>query len=259
MNKNIHTIKTIMIGAMALLGVCSCSEETPNAFEEINGVYFNNRSNTNVLMDSTNLTFVYNKGDEMQVPVKIQLVGRPSDHVRTISLTVTSDDAIEGVDYILPEKAEMPAGETSYEYIVTLKRTAALKASEKHLQFSLQPNDNFQLPVTQEKTANGDVVTTLSYKIAFSDMFTTAPKAWDKGLLGEFSYQKFVLACRVLDLNPADFNDDSKMTLAMQSYISVEMQAYVKEQEKLRNSGKPYDADAFDAKGLPLQFYKTKG
>ena len=29
--------------------------------------------------------------------------------------------------------------------------------------------------------------------------------------------------------------------------------------EKLRNSGKPYDADAFDAKGLPLQFYKTKG
>lgn len=257
MNKNIHTIKTILIAAMAFIGVSSCSEQTPDAFEEINGVYFNNRSNTNVLLDSTNVTFVYNKGDEMQVPVKIQLVGRPSDQARAISITVTSDDAKEGVDYILPEKAEMPAGETSYEYIVTLKRTAALKANETQLQFSLQPNSNFALPVTEEKTANGDMVTTLSYKIVFSDMFTTAPKAWKKDLLGVFSQQKFELACRVLDLNPADFNDDSKMTLAMQSYISVEMNSYVKEQETLRNSGKAYDADAFDAKGSPLQFYNV--
>ena len=128
MNKNIHTIKTIMIGAMALLGVCSCSEETPNAFEEINGVYFNNRSNTNVLMDSTNLTFVYNKGDEMRVPVKIQLVGRPSDQARTISLTVTSDDAIEGVDYILPEKAEMPILVTLSGIVMLVRSSQSLKA-----------------------------------------------------------------------------------------------------------------------------------
>ena len=67
--------------------------------------------------------------------------------------------------------------------------------------------------------------------------------------------QKFELACKVLDLDPADFNDDSKMTLAMQSYVSSEMQSYVREQQKLRNNGEAYDADAFDAKGNALAFY----
>ena len=242
MNKMNNKIKTMLIGAMAIVGVCSCSEQTPEVFDNIDGIYLNNRSNTNILQDSTNVTFVYQKGDEMQVPVKIQLLGRPSD---------------KAVDYILPEKAELAAGETVLNYMITLKRTAVLKTSQKHLQITLQPNANFTLPVTQETTANGDTVTTLSYKIVFSDQFTAAPKAWEKGLLGVFTQQKFELACKVLDLNPADFNDDSKMTLAMQSYISAEMQSYVKEQQKLRNNGEAYDANAFDANGNALQYYEV--
>ena len=71
-----YQIKTLLIGAMAIVGLGSCSEQNPDVFEDINGVYFNNRTNTNVLQDATNVTFVYQKGDEMQVPVKIQLVGR---------------------------------------------------------------------------------------------------------------------------------------------------------------------------------------
>lgn len=253
-----YQIKTLLFGAMAAFLLGSCSEQEPDVFQDINGVYLNNRTNTNILQDSTNVTFVYEKGDEMQVPVKIQLVGRPSDQPREIALTVSSEDAREGIDYVLPEKAEMPempAGETTLEYMITLKRTAILKSQQKHIQVSLQPNAFFTLPVTEETNANGDVVTTLQYKIIFSDQFTTAPKAWKTDLLGAFTQQKFELACKVLDLDPADFNDDSKMTLAMQSYVSSEMQSYVKEQQKLRNSGKAYDADAFDAQGNALAFY----
>ena len=250
-----YKIKNLLLGALAVVALGSCSEQTPEVFEDINGVYFNNRTNTNVLQDATNVTFVYQKGDEMQVPVKIQLVGRPSEQAREIALTVTSDDAQEGVDYTLPEKAEMPAGATVFEYVITLKRTAVLKTQLKHIKLSLQPNANFMLPVTQEVMANGDKVTTLAYTIAFSDQFTTAPKAWDKGLLGEFTQQKFELACRVLDLDPADFNDDSKMTLAMQSYVSAQMQLYVRQQQTLRLNGVAYDADAFDAQDNPLQFF----
>lgn len=250
-----YKIKKLLLGALAVVALGSCSEQTPEVFEDINGVYFNNRTNTNVLQDATNVTFVYQKGDEMQVPVKIQLVGRPSEQAREIALTVTSDDAQEGVDYTLPEKAEMPAGATVFEYVITLKRTAVLKTQLKHIKLSLQPNANFMLPVTQEVMANGDKVTTLAYTIAFSDQFTTAPKAWDKGLLGEFTQQKFELACRVLDLDPADFNDDTKMTLAMQSYVSTQMQLYVRQQQTLRLNGEAYDADAFDAQGNPLQFF----
>ncbi len=243
-----------MVSAMAALALSSCSEQSPEEFQDINGVYFNNRTNTNILQDSTDVTFVYQKGDEMQVPVQIQLVGRPSDQSREIAIAVSSDDAQEGVDYVLPAKAEMPAGETTYQYMVTLKRTAALKSQKKHLKFTLLSNANFTLPVTQETTSNGDVVTTLEYGIVFSDQFTTAPKAWKKDLLGAFTQQKFELACSVLDLDPADFNDDSKMTLAMQSYISAEMQTYVRQQENLKSQGLAYDKKAFDAQGNPLLF-----
>lgn len=249
-----NKIKTMLLGALMVSGLSSCSEQTPDVFDDINGVYFNNRTSTNILQDATDLTFVYQKGDDMQVPVKIQLVGRPSEQAREIALTVSSDDAVEGVDYVLPEKAEMPAGETIYEYVITLKRTAILKTQKKQLKLSLQPNSNFTLPVTQETTANGDVVTTLAYTITFSDQFTTAPKAWEDDLLGAFTQQKFELACKVLDLDPADFNDDTKMTLAMQSYVSAEMQSYVKEQQTLRNNGEAYDADAFDEQGNALLF-----
>ena len=243
-----------MVLGMAALAFSSCSEQSPEEFQNINGVYFNNRTNTNILQDSTDVTFVYQKGDEMQVPVQIQLVGRPSDQSREIAIAVNSDDAQEGVDYVLPAQAEMPAGETTYQYVVTLKRTAALKTQKKHLKFTLLSNANFTLPVTQETTSNGDVVTTLEYGIVFSDQFTTAPKAWEKDLLGAFTQQKFELACSVLDLDPADFNDASKMTLAMQSYISSEMQTYVRQQENLKSQGLAYDKKAFDAQGNPLLF-----
>lgn len=254
MNMKNQNIVAILAGAMTVFGLGSCKELTPDVFEDINGVYFNNRTNTNILQDTTSVTFVYRKGDEMPVPVVIQLVGRPSGQAREIALSVSSEDAREGVDYILPGKAELPAGETTFEYVITLKRTPDLKSRQKHVQVSLQPNDHFALPVTKETTANGDEVSTLSYRIAFSDQFTTAPKAWKAGLLGVFTQQKFELACKVLDLDPADFNDESKMTLAMQSYVSAQMQGYVKEQQKLRDNGEAYDTDAFDAQGVALLF-----
>ncbi len=249
-----HGMKTYITVAVTAMALEACSEQTPDLFRQIDGVYFNNRTDTNILEDSTGVTFVYQKGDEMEVSVRIQLLGRPTDMPREIDLTVSSDDATEGTDYVLPEKAEMAAGETTCDYVVTLKRTAILKTQSKHLTFALRPNANFTLPVTQETTSTGDAVTTTEYKLTFSDQFTTAPKAWEKGLLGEFSQQKFELACSVLDLDPADFNDSLKMTLAMQSYISAEMQIYVRQQETLKNSGLDYDQNAFDSKGNALVF-----
>ena len=172
-----YQIKTLLIGAMAALSLGSCSEQEPDVFQNIICFYLNYFSNINFLLVYTNVTFFYLICDEFLVPVKIQLVGRPTDHPREIALMVSSEDAQEGTDYILPEKAEMPAGETVLEYMITLKRTAILKTQEKHIQVSLQPNENFTLPVTEETTANGDVVSTLSYQIIFSDKFTTAPMA----------------------------------------------------------------------------------
>ena len=79
--------------------------------------------------------------------------------------------------------------------------------------------------------------------------------AWDSILVGEFSQQKFVLLCKVLEIDPADFQDASVITLAKLLYISAEMTAYVEEQVSRKAEGLEYDQDAFDpVTGEPLSF-----
>lgn len=245
--------KLFILSALAL---ASCSEVEPDLFQDITGIYFNNRSNTSVLQDTTDVTFVYEDADEMSVPVTIQLLGRTADTPRPVSISVESTDATEGTDYRLPTTCELPAGATSFTYDVTLLRTAALKLRAKSLTLSIHANDHFALPITHEMSATGDTITTLSYRITFSDMFSQPPSAWEEGLLGTFTQQKFELICKVVTgVKPSDFNDESIMTLAKQVYIYNEVTAYVTEQAEKRAAGDDYDADAFDpATGEPLSF-----
>lgn len=246
--------KTIFFAAI-LLAAASCQESLPKHFEDINGVYFNNRTAAGGLSDSTNVTFVYEAEDRMEVPVKISLVGRPSQQDRAIALKVTSENAIQGTDFILPEKAELPADSDNLEYRITLIRSEEIKHTPKTIFLELMPSEEFSLPVTGEKNAAGQFVSALKFRIIFSDMFTSAPTAWHKDLLGEFTQQKFELVCKVLEINPADFNDPNIMTLSKSLYISQEMKRYISAQVELKNSGKEYDKDAFDSiTGEPLDF-----
>jgi len=228
-----------------LLGAASCQERHPALFDDINGVYFNNLSGTMSVTDSVDLTFVYEKSDEMQVPVRVQLVGRPSDEDRPLNISVRSKNAQENVDYTLPETAVLPAGESYTDYVVILRRTPDLKSAPKMLELEIHENEYFTLPVRQMVQV-ADTVSTLVYRIYFSDMFIKAPAAWDGNLLGKFTQQKFELICRVLDVDPEDFNDHSRMTLARQVFISTEMTRYVKEQTEKKDNGEPYDPQAFD-------------
>jgi hypothetical protein len=239
---------------LSLLTLVACQERTPEFFQDITGVYFNNTSATMSVTDSLDLTFVYEAGDEMEVPVKVQLLGRSADQDRPLVVTVSSDNAREGVDYVLPQQAVMPAGASSVDYVVVLKRTDALKSERKMIHLTLHANEHFDLPVSRlEQIA--DTVSVVDVRIYFSDMFTKAPAAWDENLLGKFTQQKFELICKVLQINPADFNDPSLITLAKMLYISAEMTAYVAEQKENRDAGKDYDKDAFDPKtGEPLTF-----
>ena len=193
-------------------------------------------------------------GDEMEVPVKVQLLGRSADQDRPIAVTVSSDNAQEGMDYVVPQQAVMPAGASSVDYVVVLKRTDALKSERKMIHLTLHANEHFDLPVSKMEQI-ADTVSIVDVRIYFSDMFTKAPVAWDENLLGEFTQQKFELICKVLHIDPADFNDPSVITLAKMLYISAEMTAYVTEQKENRNAGQDYDEDAFDPQtGEPLTF-----
>ena len=239
---------------ISLLALVACQERTPEFFQDITGVYFYNTSATMSVTDSLDLTFVYEAGDEMEVPVKVQLLGRSADQDRPLAVTVSSDNAQEGVDYVLPQQAVMPAGASSVDYVVVLKRTDALKSERKMIHLTLHANEHFDLPVSKMEQI-ADTVSIVDVRIYFSDMFTKAPAAWDENLLGKFTQQKFELICKVLQINPADFNDPSLITLAKMLYISAEMTAYVAEQKENRDAGKEYDQDAFDPQtGEPLTF-----
>lgn len=244
----------------ALMGVAffclgSCSERTPDYFQPIEGVYFNNRANNNMLSDSTNVTFVYESGNQMDVPVKIRLLGRPSAQERTIDLQVTSTDAVEGTDYVLPVQTVLPANSTELDYLVTLKRTASLKTASKTINLELYANSNFSLPVSEEEQADGTKVSLVKYRIIFSDMFAAPPVAWEAELLGTFSQQKFELICKVLSVEPGDFNDTALMTLAKLQYIYNEITQYINDEISKRDQGLPFDTDVIDkATGEPLDF-----
>lgn len=239
---------------LSFLALTACQERNPELFKDINGIYFNNTSSTMSVTDSLDLTFVYEAGDEMEVPVKVQLLGRSAEYDRPIAVTVYSENAREGVDYILPDQAVMPAGASSVDYVVVLKRTPAIKQERKMIHLTLHANEHFDLPVSRMEQI-ADTVSIVDVRIYFSDMFTKAPAAWDKNLLGEFTQQKFELICKVLQIDPDDFNDPAVITLAKMLYISAEMTAYVAEQKENRDAGMEYDRDAFDSQtGEPLTF-----
>lgn len=248
--------RNIIVLFSILLSLLSCQERNPGHFIDVTGVYFNNMTDMMTVADSADLTFVYEAEDQLEVNVKVQLLGRTAEYDRPLEIRLTSENAQEGVDYILPQQAVLPAGASSVDYIVTLKRTPALKKEKKMLHLQIHPNEHFGLPVTHLVQV-GDSVSVLDYRIYFSDMFTNAPAAWDKNLLGEFTQQKFELICKVLDIDPADFNDASLMTLAKQLYISAEMTAYVRNEAARKAAGEPYDTEAFDPQtGEPLSFTK---
>ena len=250
-------MKHTIIGLLsALMLLASCQERNPDLFQDISGVYFNNTSGLMAVTDSVDITFVYEASDVIEVPVKVQLLGRTAESDRLFAITVTSENAEEGADYELPQQAVLPAGQSAVDYIVKLKRTPALKSEKKMVHLQIHANENFELPVTYMVQVS-DTVSILDYRIYFSDMFTKAPAAWEDNLLGVFSQQKFELICRVLEINPADFNDPSLMTLAKQLYICTEMTAYVQGETEKKNAGRPYDTNAFDPQtGAPLKFTK---
>lgn len=247
----------ILLIIVPLLLTVSCVERHPQLFGDISGVYFNNRT-SGVFSDGKKLTLIYEDGNEIQVPVTVQLVGRPVPEDRPVNITVVSANAVAGVDYLLPENAVLPAGESSFRYVVTLIRTEAIRTEQKDITLEIHANDCFSLPVKEMVLASGNV-STLQYRIFFSDMFTVPPAGWNEDILGEFSQQKFDLIIKVLDMKRSDFNNVEKMTLAYQAYIFMEMKRYIDDEVAKKEAGEEYDEDIIDkTTGEPLSYEKSK-
>ncbi|WP_292265193.1 DUF4843 domain-containing protein [Butyricimonas sp.] len=249
-------IKRVYWGMMLLLGLAGCNEEEPAAFDEVKGIYFNNRLINNTIVDSTNVTFVYTSANTMNVTVKVQALGRPVSYARPIDIRVTGGNAIEGTDYELITAAEMPAEAVNLDYNVQLNRTAILKQEDRELVLELRANEHFILPFEYQVQSGNDTTTVVRYRIVFSDRFTVAPESWDENFGGKFSQQKFELICRVLEIDPAKFNTTGGISPSMWQFIYLGMCDYVAIQVEKKEAGKEYDKEAFDpTTGEPLFKY----
>ncbi|MFR3328838.1 MAG: DUF4843 domain-containing protein [Odoribacter splanchnicus] len=254
MKKNI--IRKVYWGMMVLFGLAGCNEEEPATFDQINGIYFNNRLLNNTIVDSTNVTFVYTSADTMTIAVKVQALGRPVPYARPIDIRVAGGDAIAGTDYELTTIAEMPAEAVTLDYNVQLNRTAVLKQEDREIVLELRANDHFILPFEYQVQSGNDTTTVVRYRIIFSDRFTVAPENWNEDFGGKFSQQKFELMCRVLEIDPAEFNQASGISLAKWQFIYIEMCDYVAIQTEKKEAGEEYDQEAFDpTTGEPLFKY----
>ena len=183
-------------------------------------------------------------------------MGRPVAYARPIDISVAGGNAIEGTDYELVSVAEMPAEAVNLDYNVQLNRTAVLKQENREIVLELKANEHFILPFEYQVQSGNDTTTVIRYRIIFSDRFTVAPESWDEDFGGEFSQQKFELICRVLEIDPAEFNTAGGISLARWQFIYIEMCDYVATQTEKKAAGEEYDEEAFDpTTGEPLFKY----
>lgn len=219
--------------------VASCDERTPDLYSAPDGVYFNNRTTGNVLVDSTVVTFVYEPDDieYMDIPVKVQTIGRQSEADRPVDIRVYSDNAVVGTDYELITPAVVPALMSSFSYVVRLRRTPDLLAETKTVYLELHPNGYFQTFLSQEPSSNSQrpYTSMLTYRIDFSDYYSTAPSGWRPEYVGAFSERKLRLMWKLFDavVPRADYNIRGAIPFNKWVYMQQEINKYMLTQENI--------------------------
>ena len=243
-----------MILGCALLVAAGCKESLPPHFDDITGIYLNNLLPNRAHTDSVSLTFIYEDKDEMEVPVRLQLLGRTAETARPVTVSILSDNADAGRDYEAPSIAELPANATAFDYVIKLKRTADLKKETKKLIVRIEANDYFILPFESIIQSGGQETSVVDFIIEYSDQFTAPPVGWNEMFAGKFTQQKFELITRVMDIPRNYFNDKNKISPAKWIYIQEQMTLYVRGEQKKKDQGLDYDPEAFDANGDALTF-----
>lgn len=249
-------IKTASLTLAGLLCLSSCQESLPEHFADIEGVYFHNTDSRRTVTDHASYTFVYENAGvmDMTVPVRIQLLGRSADRDRPVSVELSSDSAVEGVDYVAERNAVLASGANYVDFLLTLHRSPDLKDEEKSVVLKLVENEEFIIPFTTRTLPNGKKVSVSEYTVYFSELFTAAPDAWRTVFAGTFTEAKFELICKVSGIDRALFNQSDGISDAKWMFIRAGVLKYILEQEKLRAAGEEYDEAAFDENGDALDF-----
>lgn len=255
--KHIHITAIGLLSALFYLFV-ACDEQAPDLYDAPNGIYFNNRTSNNTLLDSTVMTFVYQPDsvDYVDMPVVVQSVGRQADFDREVLIKVSSPDAELGVDYELITPPVMPANTSRFVYYVRVKKVPALETAAKTIYLELQSNDYFQIFLQQESTGDSQNPYTdmLHYRIEYSNFFAIAPEGWLEEYVGVFSERKLrLLWSRYPYIPRENFNSKGLIPYNQWVYIQKDINEYMAEQFWLHLDGMA-DEEALDENGNLLDF-----
>lgn len=226
-------IRCALLAGFTLGTLCACNEQVPDLYNAPDGIYFNNRDAYNTPTDTTTVTFVYQADDvkTLDIPVKVQSLGRQATEDRPVNIRVYSDNAQEYTDYELITPAVMPAYTSSFLYIVRLRRTEALRTELKSIFLELQSNEYFNTFLKQNTTGNGQLATAdiLTYRIDFSDFYSTAPAGWRPEYVGVFAERKLRLLWKLFDnvVDRTAYNTAGAIPFNKWVYIQREVNKYL--------------------------------
>jgi len=239
---------------LSFLGFTSCTKEEIQPYEDTSNIYFspavfgeNNLLNT--ITDTTVVSFGFDVPSITQkyylLPIRVQ--GKISNVDRNVKLVVDpSSTAVEGVNFILPEKVMIRANRYVDTIAVKLLRTPDIKTKNLTILLNLEENESFTTKMDHRiiNTLTQKQLSFTHFKITFNDQLSQ-PKGWFAPWFGVFSLKKFYLMCDLMSLDPLVFNQNPGSgpglgTADMQYYQNF-MKRYLADQKASGNT--IYEAD----------------
>lgn len=215
------------ICVLLFIGV-SCSNQDELFIGE-DAIYMNEQT------DTTRVSFTYINGDQLRYTQEIHVntIGKVYDYDRAVNLRISSDNAVEGIDYEpLDKNFFIKAGETELVIPLVLIRTEALQDEMKSVEFELLPNEHFTTHYRWGSHANTNWINSnrLVHTVKYSEFMTQAPPQWNPYLFGPFSPLKFRTICDVMNLEREKFLDATYMAYRS-GYIAKYMKKYLADEK----------------------------
>lgn len=242
--------KKILLGIAVLTALLmqSCSKEDFMTFDDSkSGIYLQRVYTTTIngtpisFTDSAVVSFSNYKADvtQLRLYVPVAIMGPVADHDRRFSLSVDESlsNAVKDVDYTFSDSAcYIPAGQTSTNVFVIIKRTSKLETTPVRLIFKLESNENFTVELEKYNSyvnwaQKGTELCGSKYKIIYSDIYDM-PYQWDwygADYWGTWTITKEKTLNQVMGWTHGSWNDGT-VKYGLMPYSAKQLKKYLQAQ-----------------------------
>ncbi len=156
--------KLIFLLAIIPCSLLSCSENEIKTYDGRDFIYFGSQADPYdgaAIWDSlTTFNFMFYPGvNDTLISLKVSAGGMIPGHDRKFLIeSQVEGDAVEGLDFELPQEQVIPAGKNSAYIRVNLLRRAEMEGKAFTVRVSLKPNENFTTNLPWVINRNADTI-----------------------------------------------------------------------------------------------------